>query len=480
MATKPKNLDLAAESPRIANDIRENLSAEYQAAVPMALEPGTTLENGHVVTRQDAVESLRQIGATLFRYQAHQNAFLSELVNRIAMTLISSRLYRNPWARFKRGILDYGESVEELFVEIGMAHQYDPAVAEREVFKREIPDVRAAFHHLNYQKFYKNTIEEQQLRSAFLSYSGLSDLVSKIVQAMTTAANFDEKIMMKYMLAYAILNGKMGVQAITAPTLEDAKPALATMRELSLNLQDMRTDYNFAGVTTYTEPKDQIVFLSNKFSSVVDVGALAMAFNLQYADFIGNTVGINQFSFLPNELERLNNLINLDPEVDVISASQQEILDNVQAVVVDSNWFMIFDRIEEMNQKQNEEGLYWNYWLHVWKIFSTSPFANAVALTTGTNSVGTVTVTPSTMAVTSIPATGANLQLSAKVTGSGIFSQKVNWTSSNTDRVVVSASGLVTFKPYTAEQQAELVGTVVTATSAEDPTKKATFTVTAS
>lgn len=480
MATKPKTLELDATSPAIANDIRNSIGGTYADTIPAAVEVGETLPTGRAATYADSLQSLRDIGQALFQYQPHQNAFLTELVNRIGLTLVSSRLYRNPWARFKRGVLDYGETVEELFVEIGQAHQFNPEVAETELFKREIPDVRAAFHTMNYQKFYKKTISEPQLRAAFLSYNGLTDLVAKIVESMTTAANFDERIMMKYMIAHAILNGKMGVQAITAPTLEDAKPALATMRELSLNLQDMRTDYNFAGVTTYTDPRYQIVFLSNKFSSVVDVGALAMAFNLQYTEFIGNTVGINQFSFLPNEIARLNNLINLDPAVPVFTAEQQQILDQVQAVVVDSNWFMIFDNLQEMKQKQNEEGLYWNYWLHAWKTFSTSPFANAVALTTGETAVTGLTLVPATIAISSIPATGGNLQLSAKVTGTGVYSQKVNWTSSNTDRIAVSSTGLVTFKPYTDAQKAELLGTTVTATSAENPSVTAVFTVTES
>ena len=39
-------------------------------------------------------------------------------------------------------------------------------------------DVRAAFHTMNYQKFYKATISNDQLRQAFLSWQGITDLIT--------------------------------------------------------------------------------------------------------------------------------------------------------------------------------------------------------------------------------------------------------------------------------------------------------------
>ena len=60
------------------------------------------------------------------------------------------------------------ETIEEIFVNIAKPFQFDPEVAENTVFKREIPDVRSAFHIMNYQKYYKATIQNDQLRQAFL------------------------------------------------------------------------------------------------------------------------------------------------------------------------------------------------------------------------------------------------------------------------------------------------------------------------
>ena len=131
MPTIPKSKALNACSVQILNAIRANASSTYQERIPVA-------------TR----ENIREVGNAMMRYQAVQNEFIDALVNRIARVIITSKSYENPLRMFKKGMLEYGETIEEVFVNIAKAHQFDPVVAETEVFKREIPDVNAVFHRL--------------------------------------------------------------------------------------------------------------------------------------------------------------------------------------------------------------------------------------------------------------------------------------------------------------------------------------------
>ena len=171
MATKPTIKTLTNSSVDILNAIRNNASTNYKDYVPQATADS---------------ESIREIGAVIMDYPALQNEFLSALVNRIGRVILTSKSYDNPWAMFKKGMLEFGESIEEVFVNIAKPFQFDPQVAESNVFKREIPDVRSAFHIMNYQKYYKATISNDQLRQAFLSIDGITDLIAKIVDAMYT------------------------------------------------------------------------------------------------------------------------------------------------------------------------------------------------------------------------------------------------------------------------------------------------------
>lgn len=445
------------QSAQILNAIRNDLGGTYADQVPEALILGSPLPGGGVVQKADALQRLRQIGHIITTYQPVRNAFLDALINRIGLVLISSRLYQNPWSVFKKGLLEYGETVEEIFVEITKAHQYSPEIAENTVFKRELPDVRAVFHTRNYQKFYKVTIQEDELKAAFLSYEGVIDLISKLIDILYTSANYDEFLMMKYLIAINILNGNLATHEIPTVSLETADSVMENIRELSLNLQYMDTQYNAAGVTTYTDPAYQYIIMSSAFSSAIDVGSLARAFNLEYTQFIGHTIGVNNFTFSAAENKRLYELIN-PPELilggnpldNQTIFNEEEIarLSTVGAIVVDINWFMIFDNLERMEAQPNGEGLYWQHWYHVWKTFSTSPYANAVALTSATPTITSITLSPSVVPAGSIGTLGGSIQFKAEVKGTGLYNKKVSWSieSSTEDmpEATISGDGLAT------------------------------------
>ena len=422
MATKPKVVTLTNSSVDILNVIRENASQNYRDYVPKATA--------------DA-DAIRQIGAVIMDYPNLQNEFLSALVNRIGRVLITSKMYSNPWAMFKKGLLEFGETIEEIFVNIAKPFQFDQAVAESEVFKREIPDIRAAFHIMNYQKFYKATISNDQLRQAFLSWEGITDLIAKIVDAMYTGANYDEFLTMKYLLARHILDGHMYPVQIPTVSTENMKTIVSDIKGISNAMEFLSTEYNLTGVATHTPKADQYMLINSKFDAVMDVEVLASAFNMEKAEFLGKRVLIDSFGKL--DIARLAELFKDDPTYIEPTSDELTALDKIPAVIVDKDWFMIFDNYQNFTEQYNGQGLYWNYWYHVWKTFSVSPFANNALFVPGTPSVTSVTVTPATATVTK----GQSIQLNATVETTNFAPQSVTW-SSDSDNATVDASGKVT------------------------------------
>lgn len=451
MATTPKVVTLTNSSVDILNAIRNNATQNYRDYVPKATP--------------DA-DSIRQIGAIIMDYPALQNEFLSALVNRIGRVLITSKMYDNPWSFFKKGLLEFGETVEEIFVNIAKPFQFDPAVAETNVFKREIPDVRAAFHIMNYQKYYKATISNDQLRQAFLSWQGISDLIAKIVDAMYTGANYDEFQTMKYMLARHILDGHM--YPVEIPTVETAnmKSIVSVVKGVSNKFTFLSPNYNLAGVQTYTDKYDQYMLINSQFDATMDVEVLASAFNMDKAEFSGRRVLVDSFGSL--DTARLAELFAGDSTYQEISSDELEALDAIPAVLVDRNWFMIFDNFYNFTEQYNGEGLYWNYWYHVWKTFSVSPFANNALFIPGTPGVTSVTVSPGSATV----AAGQSVQLSANVVTTNFAPKSVTWTV-NSEYATVDNSGKVTVLS-TAPASTRIT---VTATSTYDTSKKGTATI---
>lgn len=456
MPTRPQVKVLTNASVDVVNAIRNSASTNFKDYVPIATP--------------DA-ESIRSIGAIIMDHPELQNEFLSALVNRIGRVLITSKLYSNPWADFKKGMLEFGESIEEVFVDIAKPFQFDPAVAETNLFKREKPDVKSAFHIMNYQKFYKSTIQNAQLKQAFLSWDGITDLIARIVDAMYTGANYDEFLTMKYLLARSILNGNLKAETIADySNVANMKSVIATIKGVSNDLEFLSTKYNRAGVHTHTLKPDQYIIVNAKFDAVMDVEVLASAFNMDKAEFMGRRILVDSFGTL--DTARLSELFADDPAYTALEASEIAALDAIPAVIVDKDWFMIFDNFVEFTEAYNGEGLYWNYFYHVWKTFSVSPFGNAVMFVVGTPSVTSVTVSPSTATVSA----NQSIQLTATVVTANFESQAVTWTATSTDT-----------EDFTINEAGVLrVGSTVTAndvitvkaTSVKDATKYATATIT--
>lgn len=420
--------------------------------------------------------SLHAIGDFIMSYQPYQNAFLNALVNRIGRTIVTSKMWNNPWARFKRGYMEFGETVEEIFVNIAKPHSYDPATAESEIFKREIPDVRAAFHTMNYQKFYKATISNDQLRQAFLSWNGITDLIARIVDSLYTGMRKDEWLVMKHMICRELLNGgfyPVQVEAVAT----DPSDSVTKFREYTNLLTFLTSQYNRAGVETYTDVADQALFISAAAEAVIGVNVLADAFNMSQVDYLGQRVLVDSWEFSASDTARLAEIFAGDASYEPIAGADLTTLQNVVAVKVDGSedggWFMVFDNYENFTQNYNGQGLYWQYWYHAWKTFSVSPFANALAFYAGASEITEVTVTPATADVY----VGQSIQMSATVTGTGLIDKAVTWSVSGSK----SPTGGTTIDPYSgilrvaADEPAETPLTV-TATASDAQTGTATVT----
>ena len=166
----PTVKNLEANTAQILNAARADIGGAYAQDVPKALADGT---------------NLAAIGEVVMNNPAYPNQLYSSLANRIGMVLLTSKAYRSSLKSLKRGLMTFGEKVEEIFVAMAEPHDYNIVEAQTNVFKLETGDVYTAFHTLNYEKFYKKSISEENLRQAFLSPEGVYDLIG--VRSMTNS-----------------------------------------------------------------------------------------------------------------------------------------------------------------------------------------------------------------------------------------------------------------------------------------------------
>lgn len=357
---------LNASTYDIINTIRANATMEYQTLVPQI----------------DNVDGLRKVGSVLYGYPAMANQFINALVNRIATVSVKSATFNNAYAELKKGYLEYGETVEEVFVGIAKAREFCVEKSEQREFKRTVPDVKTAFHTINYKVQYPITIQQEDLRQAFMSEQGIQDLIAKIINAVFVASEYDEFLLFKYLMIKAISHGKMYPVSIGNG---DLKQCASKFRGMSNQLTFMSDKYNAYGVTTNTKKDAQYIFMDSMFNGEYDVNVLASAFNMDKAEFSGKLKLIDDWTSFDND--RFSTIVENSDCLELVTEDELALMKNVKSVLVDEEWFQIYDNENQMSEKYVASGLYWNYFYNVWKTVSTSPFSNAIVFVTDDASI---------------------------------------------------------------------------------------------
>jgi hypothetical protein len=318
----------------LLNSIRNGASTEYQTRVPLA-------------TR----DNIAAVGFAVTTYEPTLNEFTNALVNKIAKTVVSSKMASNRLAKFKKGDLPYGKTIEELFVSMAKSEGWDPTGANP--LGRRLPDIKSIYHTENRKDVYPVTLQEDEVKGAFTSEAGVQALSEKIIESMYSGSEYDEFVIMKQLIAeYEANFFDYGVTAITDEA--SARSFVKTVRKAVADLSFTSSTYNKGGVKTQSLPQDQVLIVHKDVISHVDVDVLAKAFNLGKTDFEPSIVVVDDFG-------------------DML---------NTYGVLIDKDWFMVYDTLKKVATQPNAQGLFTNYFYHVRQVMSTSLFKNAVRFTT--------------------------------------------------------------------------------------------------
>jgi len=338
-------------------DIRTNLGITETYDIVNAIRNSSTDSFKNYVPLADK-DNVAAIGQGILINQSTQNEFITALVDRIGLVVVKKALLKNPLKKFKKGAMPLGKTIEEIFTDITTEKKYDPYDAEQTVFKRQIPNVKTLFHERNRQGFYEQTIQEESLQTAFVSWGAFENFLSSIISAIYNSAEVDEYEYMKLLIDNYQAKGQFTVVPVTAPTTATAatefvKKARATAMKMTLT--NGSRAYNALAVRTRTEMEDLHLIITADLNAELDVDVLAKAFNMDRTTLLGNITVIDKFETA-----------------------------GLEAVLVDKDWFMVYDNKIKLETIRNPKGLYWNYFYHVWQTLSVSRFANAVAFMSGT------------------------------------------------------------------------------------------------
>lgn len=440
MAKRVAVSTLQASTIDILNVIRQNASYDYQQNVP-------------AVTK---ASDIPKVGEIIYGTPAFANQFLNALVNRIALVRANSATFNNPYASLKKGFLEFGETIEEIFVNIAKVVDYSAEKGEARELKRTMPDVRSAFHAMNWRVMYPVTIQDEDLRLAFLNEGGVTTLIAKIVDSVYTAAEYDEYLLFKYLLIKAVSHGKM--YPISVGTDADLHVAAEKYRGISNLLTFMKKEYNASGVQTTTPKERQAIFMDAMYNAKYDVNVLASAFNMDKATFMGNLHLIDDWTTFDND--RFATIRANSDGLEEVTAAELALMKDVKAVMVDTEWFQVYDNNAKFTEKYVGSGLYWNYFYHVWKTISSSPFSNAVVFVADTATITLPETITAEVVSKDISEDAIVLTLSASADGATLEPDNVQFVQ--TDALVKAGIGVHKFGAYLIPASKASQGFIIT------------------
>ena len=422
----PKNTAVSQQSYAILNAIR-NESDIFRTSTPLV---------------EDA-QSARAFGEFVTGAGAYKELFWGILVNRIALTVLSGREFKNKLAQFRRGKLGLGDIVQNIWVGLVTPEGWTSDVANPgDVYRTNKPDAKVSMSAVNCKLSYEITTNDTELGYAFVQENGLYSLVSKITERLVTSEQTDDYIMMKWVMAKNLIANPDAVVSVGAVTDQaSADGAIRDMKEVVNNYPFMKTQYNEAHVPAPC-PTEEIVFLTtSKSRADFDVLSLAKAFNVTYEQFLGQEVQIDEFGFDEFSLERLYDLLDEQVSLGLIPAytpftdAELAYLGQIVAAVVDKDWFMSFDKVYEMNSVYDAKHLNNNTFLTIHRIYSYNPFANCTYFTEAAKP--TISLNKSTETVV----VGSNKTLTATASPADAT---VTFESSDTSVATVTSAGKVT------------------------------------
>lgn len=339
----------------ILNSIRNNADALYVERVPEATQT-----------------NISEIGRVFATYNEVYNTFISSLIHKIGLTIIQTKSFNNKLKRFKSGAVFSEQDIEEIFVDQFRAAEgaYDSeggvgSTGIHPFKRRTYQDVKVMYHRMNRQDKYVITLSKIDVIRAFRSANTLDAFITAQFNSLYTGAEYDEYIHMKQLFAEVITEGTAAEAAAADKTIftyetskidgsvDAARDFIRTAKKAVKDLEYPTTLYNLAGVKTMSDPSNLVMFVNKDVAVHMDVDYYAQIFGPGYAKMPITVVEVDNFGS-----------------------------DNsgTYALICDKDWFKVYDTLNDFEELKNPEGLYTNYWLHIWQILSYSKFKNVIRI----------------------------------------------------------------------------------------------------
>lgn len=277
------------------------------------------------------------------------------MIGKVAFQLIKEVTAKNPLAVFDFMPVDKGDTIEEAVVKLIESSAYDPTGAGALA-----PDtsVKMAVRYFNgwQSKKFKTTVSSRDLRKVLTEATGLEDATSKLVGTLSQSDIYDKFLDVKALLDYAKTAGSASDGVNTAfmhnnawdiaVANNDYSPVIKQIKDFADAFNFVSSSYNRAGILRRNDKSDIRIIMPYKLKNSIDVDTLTGYFNLN-----------------KGEIEQM--IIPIDTNDGYV-------------YIVDKEAIKVSTRLYEMWDEKNADGAFWNYYLHVERLYAVVELFNAI------------------------------------------------------------------------------------------------------
>jgi hypothetical protein len=382
MVQTPQGKDLSV----VLNAIRSTSSSAYQTTVPMA-----------------TAANIMDVGtAVLNAPTAIRNEFMTNLYNKVGLTLIDSPVVSNDFSFLKKGTLEYGQMIEDLYVGLAQSEAYITGMHDGDT----VPDQFAIKKLPHFSAFYSTILSRQytvtrhltDLKKAFHSGGGVESFVGAMMNALVSAENYDDMRATIALIARQVeavqgvaafkgnvhlitdYNTKFGKTVTASSAFQDQgfiKYFANQLKKYSKRMRHLRTDLNPAGVQQILPQSKQRIMMVEDLTVDFDTELLAWAYNggkldIGAVDEIDTWYSIGADNAQPPTVSPED----ITRKTDFTNAAGGSTY--CAAVIYDVDMVKIYNKERIASDAANAKGNYWNMFMSLEDIYACSPYKNFV------------------------------------------------------------------------------------------------------
>lgn len=265
-----------------------------------------------------------------------------DMIGKIAQQVIRNVQGKNPLDVFDKMPINNGDTIEQVVVGLVSEKTYDPQ--GQSALARISSNNLAVRYFKDWSRTkFDYTIDIAKARKVMQEGTGVGELTEKMVASLSESDIHAKFESIKALLSWAVSNSALkDLGTIYGDGTDYAyKKILKKIKDTIKGMQFVNTSFNVLSFPRSTAKEDIYILMPYTLKNAIDVDELAGVFNLDKAEI-------------------KDKIIELDTSDDKI-------------YIVDKNAVLVYTRLYEMADQKNADGLFWNYFLHVERLYAISP-----------------------------------------------------------------------------------------------------------